>query len=79
MDHRLQLAAGWLVDTGKHGEFARTRAGIVTVAIPRTNIGRTKGEPALQAPAGQKIRVLPIMYASEQRAPGRSMMIKLGG
>ena len=44
-----------LVGTGKYRDFAQTRAAIdasgaqiVTVAIRRTNIGQTKGEPSLQ-------------------------------
>src|SRR5687767_716921 len=43
-----------LVGTGKYKDFAQTRAAIeasgaeiVTVAIRRTNIGQTKGEPSL--------------------------------
>ena len=43
-----------LVGTGKYRDFAQTRAAIdasgaqiVTVAIRRTNIGQTKGEPSL--------------------------------
>ena len=47
-------ASRLLVGTGKYRDFAQTRAAIeasgaqiVTVAIRRTNIGQTKGEPSL--------------------------------
>jgi thiazole synthase len=47
-------ASRLLVGTGKYKDFAQTRAAIeasgaqiVTVAIRRTNIGQTKGEPSL--------------------------------
>jgi thiazole synthase len=49
-----RFASRLLVGTGKYKDFAETRAAIeasgaeiVTVAIRRTNIGQTKGEPSL--------------------------------
>jgi len=49
-----RYASRLLVGTGKYKDFAETRAAIeasgaeiVTVAIRRTNIGQTKGEPSL--------------------------------
>ena len=49
-----QYSSRLLVGTGKYRDFAETRAAIeasgaqiVTVAIRRTNIGQTKGEPSL--------------------------------
>ncbi len=59
MNDALQIAgrtftSRLLVGTGKYRDFAQTRAAIdasgaeiVTVAIRRTNIGQTKGEPSL--------------------------------
>ena len=59
MSDALQIAGRWftsrlLVGTGKYKDFAQTRAAIdasgaqiITVAIRRTNIGQSKGEPSL--------------------------------
>jgi len=50
----LRFASRLLVGTGKYKDFAQTRAAIdasgaqiITVAIRRTNIGQSKGEPSL--------------------------------